>query len=105
MLQAGNIKQKPTYKRGINKVYYFTHPATTGQQRCLFPSGFGVRVSETARETRGNNGGESRLSLPLTLSLSCGRNQHPEPYGCVTMATLQEGRQEQGGVASCGARV
>lgn len=81
-------------------MYYFTDTATTTDSRDVyFPLNL---VCERAREGQGR---QWRGVVSLPPSLSCGRNQHPETYRWVTMATLQEGRQELGGAVSCGAGV
>lgn len=46
-----------------------------------------------------------RETRTISPAFSSGRNQHPETYGYVTMATLQERRQQLGGVVTCGAGV
>lgn len=56
-------------------------------------------VSERAREGRGRRG---VVSLPPSLPLFCGRNQHPQkkPTGALLWRRFRRGRQEQGGAGS-----
>lgn len=75
MLQAEKNQHNPTYKRGINKMYYFTDTATTTNSRNVyFPLNL---VCERAREGQER---QWRGMVSLPPSLSCGRNQHPETY-------------------------
>lgn len=94
-------KHESKYKRGINKMYSFTDTATTTDSTDVY---FPLNLPRyRARETKTTVKRRALApSLPLSPVAGIGIRKLK---GCVSMATLQEGRQEKpGGVATCGAQ-